>query len=184
MTAGSPQEVAVRIGELHRLRPGSCGSLVAVGLGSCAGIAVIDEATGACALAHVFLPECPEGGGRPDAGAGTYADVAIPALVGVVLDAAGRSSARLVAIVAGGAQMFGTRPGSDVGTRNIAAVRSALALAGVRMAGEDVGGSHGRTMRVDVTDERVVVNVRVVGSDQRELWASRPIDAAGRRAAA
>lgn len=183
MTAEAPQETAVRIGELHVLRPGATASLVAVGLGSCAGVAIVDERSGAAALAHVFLPERPDSGGRPGAGDGTYADVAIPALVAAVEAAAGSSATRLVAVVAGGSQMFGARPGSDVGSRNVEAVRAALARAGVRVEREDVGGRRGRTMRIDASD-RIVVTVRVVGSEPQELWASGPARETGWSAAA
>src|SRR5690606_727584 len=100
------------------------GSLVAVGLGSCVGVALFDDRGGARGLAHVFLPEQPAGGGRDGVGAGTYATQAIPALVERVASASGaRSGGRLVAVIAGGARMFGA--GNDVGQRNVEAVEAA-----------------------------------------------------------
>lgn len=184
MNDRSGQDVAVRIGDLHALAPGSPDRLVAVGLGSCAGVTIVDTDTGACALAHVFLPELPPGGARKEAGPGTYADVAIPELVRRVRELGGAGTVRrLVAVVAGGAQMFGARPGNDVGERNIEAVRAALHAAGIRIVSEDVGGSKGRTVRV-TADRGVRVTVRVVGATEQELWSDQTTTVAGDRLAA
>lgn len=171
MTPGAPSEVSVRIGDLQVVAPDSSSRLVTVGLGSCVGVAIVDPHGGAAGLAHVFLPEQPVGGPRDGAGPGTYAEVAVPTLVRAVLAAAGRdgSPRRLVAIIAGGAQMFSGRSGADVGERNVAAVRAALAAAGVQVAAEDLGGSRGRTMRVE-PGPTPQVSVRVVGGTEQEIW--------------
>ncbi len=182
MSATPGQDVAVRIGDLRELAPRSLDRLVAVGLGSCAGVAIVDDATGACAMAHVFLPELPPGGAREGSGPGTYADIAIPELVRRVR--ALGSGGELVAIVAGGARMFGVRPGNDVGERNIEAVKAALAAARVRIVAEDIGGGRGRTMRAAQVDGAVQVTVRVVGATERELWSGQPRGVAGTRLAA
>jgi chemotaxis protein CheD len=125
-------------------------------------------------MAHVFLPEQPEHGSREEAGIGTYADRAIPALVRMVSDTSAVPSSKLVAVVAGGARMFGGRPGTDIGQRNVEAVRRALAAGGIRIVAEDVGGSSGRTMRAIVGSVAgsVAVTVREVASPQRTLWAT------------
>ncbi len=174
MTQSTTQVRAVRIGEVQALEPGSVDRLVAVGLGSCLGVAVIDERSGACAMAHVFLPECPATGPKAGAGDGTYADRAIPALVERVMRAAaGARRSKLFAVVAGGSQMFGARPGNEVGTRNIEAVHAALQRAGIELRAHDVGGSRGRTMRVvGVHVGPPSVEVRVVGSEARVLWSA------------
>jgi chemotaxis protein CheD len=179
------RDVAVRIGDLQALAPGSGRALVAIGLGSCAGVVMIDQGTGACALAHVFLPRRPDAGARDGVGPGTYADEAIPELVRRVGVAGGRphdEDPSLVAIIAGGARMFAARPGSDVGGRNLVAVRAALELARVPIVAEDGGGRSGRTLRVEA-GPRSVVTVRVVGSEPRQLWASDDEASSGRRAA-
>jgi chemotaxis protein CheD len=166
---------SVRIGELRSLVTGTGDSLVAVGLGSCVGVAVIDEVTGAAALAHVFLPEQPESGSREGAGPGTYANTAIPELVRRVVELAGASSrtVRLVAIIAGGSKMFGSSGGADVGARNAEAVNAALAALRIPIATSDLGGARGRTMRVTgVAGGGVRVTVRVVGSEEQEMWSS------------
>jgi len=59
---------------------------------------------------------------------------------------------RLRAFMAGGASMF-TMPDADpllqIGLRNVEASRLALQLAGIPLAGEDVGGGHGRAVSFD-----------------------------------
>lgn len=181
-------ETQVRIGDL-RVTATASERLITVGLGSCIGVAVIDEGTGAAGLAHVFLPVAPSTGAKAGAGAGTYAETAVPELVRQVIAAATgprrttRTSSRLVAIIAGGARMFASRPGTaDVGERNIAAVEGALRAAGVRIVATDVGGSHGRTMRVSAGTDAAAVTVRQVGSPERELWAMRSETRAARAA--
>ena len=174
MTRAANTDVAVRIGDLHALAGGAPGRLVTVGLGSCVGVALIDEQSGAAALAHVFLPEQPAGGPREGAGLGTYADVAIPELVRSLHALVGsRSKGRFVAVIAGGACMFSGRTGADVGDRNVAAVRAALVAQGVAIAAEDVGGARGRTMRVE-PGPAASVTVRVVGGTDQELWTGAP----------
>jgi chemotaxis protein CheD len=174
LTERSTSEHSVRIGELQVRAPGSATSLVAVGLGSCVGVVVLDERSGACALAHVFLPRRPLASAPGDrVGIGTYADEAVPELVRLVREASGApDAAELVAIVAGGSCMFEARAGADVGTRNVEAVREMLAAHGVPLVSEDVGGAIGRTLRIEC-GAQVDVSVRLVGTIPRVLWSVR-----------
>lgn len=172
MTGAAHQDVAVRIGDLQSLPGEAGGRLVTVGLGSCVGVAIVDQTDGTAALAHVFLPKQPATGPRDGAGLGTYADVAIPELVRRVQEQSGsRSTRQLVAMMVGGACMFSGRTGADVGDRNVAAVRAALGAFGIAVVAEDVGGSKGRTMRVE-PGPGALVTVRVVGGVEREIWTA------------
>jgi chemotaxis receptor (MCP) glutamine deamidase CheD len=56
----------------------------------------------------------------------------------------------------------------DVGARNEAATREALAAARIPVAATATGGSTGRTVRVVADDPRVVV--KEAGSGERELF--------------
>ena len=70
--------------------------------------------------------------------------------------ARGTFTARLV----GGASMFSSllsSTGVNMGARNVASARSALAQAGIAITGEDVGGDSGRTVSVTVADGTVTV---------------------------
>ncbi len=121
--------------------------LVALGLGSCIGVALLDRASLAAGLAHVVLPESRAGAATP----GKFADTAVPELLRQVT-ALGATASRLHAVLVGGAQMFASGAGGalDIGRRNEQAVRTALAVAGVPVTTTLTGGTAGRTMRVHV----------------------------------
>jgi chemotaxis protein CheD len=125
--------------------------LVAMGLGSCIGLALLDRGSRVAGLAHIVLPES----GERDEAAGKYADLAVPELV-AQMRRAGASERRLEAVLAGGARMF--RVGElDIGARNLAAVRAALAGTRVPVRASATGGSRGRTVKVDVGSCTVTV---------------------------
>jgi chemotaxis protein CheD len=137
-------EIAVRMGEIAvSSSPGDV--LISLGLGSCIGLALVDQRRGIAGLAHVMLPEALAGGGP----AGKFADLAVPALVEQTT-ALGTSRPMLKAVLVGGAQMFalGGSGAMDIGVRNDAAVRDALAKERISVVAAETGGSKGRTIRV------------------------------------
>ena len=142
MTAAT--EIAVRMGEIA-VSSNPDDVLLSIGLGSCIGLALVDQRRGIAGLAHVMLPEAPTGGGP----AGKFADLAVPELVEQVT-ALGGSRPLLRAVIVGGAQMFslGSSAAMDIGVRNDAAVRAALAKERISIVAAEVGGSNGRTIRV------------------------------------
>jgi chemotaxis protein CheD len=121
--------------------------LVALGLGSCIGIALLDGASLVAGLAHVVLPESRPGGATP----GKFADTAVPELLRQVTGLGARAS-RLHAVLVGGAQMFsaGASGALDIGHRNEQAMKAALAAAGIPITTTLTGGNAGRTMRVHI----------------------------------
>jgi chemotaxis protein CheD len=140
-------ETAVRMGEIAvSSTPGEV--LLSIGLGSCIGLAVVDQRRGIAGLAHVMLPEAIGAGDGPP---GKFADRAVPALVARTA-ALGASLPALQAVLVGGAQMFafGGAAGSalDIGVRNESAVRAILAEAGIPVVASATGGATGRTIRV------------------------------------
>lgn len=122
--------------------------LVAIGLGSCIGLALVDRGANVAGLAHVVLPES-QGKEEPKA---KFADLAVPDLAARVV-AAGGVRRRLEAVLVGGARMFSVGASLDIGARNAEAVRAALASAGIRIKAEEVGGNRGRTARIIVGAE-------------------------------
>ncbi|MGH2928188.1 MAG: chemotaxis protein CheD, partial [Solirubrobacteraceae bacterium] len=74
--------------------------LVARGLGSCIGVAIVDRSAGIAGLAHVVLPDSDGKRHQP----GKFADTAIPGLISR-MRAAGAVPRRLEAVIVGGAQM-------------------------------------------------------------------------------
>jgi chemotaxis protein CheD len=144
---------SVRMGEMS-VSAASGDELVAIGLGSCIGLAFVDRTAGVAGLAHVVLPES-QGAAGP---APMFADLAVPELLAAVQKAGARRE-RLEAVLVGGAKMFALGAGLDIGARNEAAVRQALAQQRLRVTVADTGGSSGRTMRVGVGGGTVSVHV-------------------------
>lgn len=142
--------------------------LVSMGLGSCVGVALVDRERAVAGLAHVMLPTANAAYSAP----AKFADRAVPALVSLA-ERLGARCGRLEAVLAGGAQMFasaspGHPAGLDLGARNEAAVREALAGAGIPVRAAATGGDRGRTVRVRVGQLRVTV--KEAGGTEVELW--------------
>jgi chemotaxis protein CheD len=141
-------DVMVRMGELA-ISKEQGDVLVSLGLGSCIGLAVVDRRARAAGLAHIVLPSGNEALPK-------FADTAVPALFDGLVDLGG-SRVFMQAYLVGGASMFASVSGLDVGARNAAAVRDLLAARRVPIVAEQVGGSKGRTIRVDVGSGEVSV---------------------------
>lgn len=141
--------------------------LVSMGLGSCVGVALMDRERAIAGLAHVMLPSANAAYSAP----AKFADRAVPALLSCV-ERLGARRERTIAVLAGGAQMFaGAKAGVaglDLGARNEAAVREALADAGVPVRAAATGGDRGRTVRVRVGEARV--SVKEAGGVEIPLW--------------
>ncbi len=134
-------EVSKRTGE----------ELVARGLGSCIGLALIDRLSGVAGMAHIVLPESNGSDKEP----GKFADTAVPAML-TQMQKAGAVTRRLDAVLAGGARMFELGE-MDIGARNAAAVKAGLTRAGLKIRAAETGGDRGRTLRVTVGDFKVTV---------------------------
>lgn len=142
-------------------------TLVAIGLGSCIGLAMVDRGRQVAGLAHIMLPDSGSGSGGADA---KFADRAVPALLAAMARKGARPETLEVSIV-GGAQMFaGLGGGSsslDVGARNEAAAREAIRAAGLVVRAAATGGSTGRTARVRVSGG--TVTVKAAGGEEEVL---------------
>jgi len=118
--------------------------LATSGLGSCVGIAVGDPAAGVAGLAHVMLPTPTGDEARP----AKSVPGGVERLLAAVADA-GADLDRTEAKLAGGSRMLDfSGVGEGVGERNAEAAREALADRDVSVVAADVGGSHGRSIRV------------------------------------
>jgi chemotaxis protein CheD len=162
-------ELMARMGELCASgTPGD--SLVALGLGSCIGLVLLDRRKGVAGLAHIVLPAAD--GHHKELNPLKFADKAVPELIRQVTAKGGRK-AMFEAIVVGGASMFaGAGSTLEVGARNAAAVKEQLAKERIRIHAEDTGGTRGRTVRVDPVTG--VVTVRKAGSKDEQLFPAVP----------
>lgn len=138
--------------------------ITTLGLGSCVGIAIRDPGTKIGGLAHIMLPDSTAI--RSNANIPKFADTGIEELVRQIV-AAGASRNRLVAKIAGGAQMFSFSSKNDmirVGDRNVEASKKKLAEMKIPILAEDTGNSYGRT--VVFYPETGDFVIRAVGKEQ------------------
>ena len=120
--------------------------ITTLGLGSCVGIAIRDPVTKIGGLAHVMLPDSTEI--KNNSNIPKFADTGIEELVKQVV-AKGASRQRLVAKIAGGAQMFAFQSANNnmrVGDRNVAASLKKLKELNIKVLAQDTGDSYGRTV--------------------------------------
>ena len=121
-------------------------SITTLGLGSCVGIAVRDPVTKIGGLAHVMLPDSTSI--RSIKNIPKFADTGIEELIKQVV-AKGANRRRLVAKIAGGAQMFAFQSKNEmvrVGERNVQASKKKLAELQIPILAEDTGKNFGRTV--------------------------------------
>jgi len=131
--------------------------LKAYGLGSCLAISLYDPATRIGGLAHTLLPQHLRGDTGP--GRAKYVDAAIRLMV-LELVQLGADADRLVAKIAGGANMFESAYltlMSSIGVRNARAARETLAELGIPLVAEEVGGNRGRTVEFDLASGNLMV---------------------------
>lgn len=98
-------------------------SITTLGLGSCVGIAIRDPVTKIGGLAHVMLPDSTQI--RNNSNIPKFADTGITELV-KRMTAKGANPSRMVAKIAGGAQMFSFQNKSEmvrIGERNVEAAK-------------------------------------------------------------
>jgi chemotaxis protein CheD len=133
----------------------SAGTLTTSGLGSCLGIAIYDPENGIGSLLHPMLPYRDGDDSRPPE---RFVDSGIGVVLEELLEA-GADRSVLRAKMTGGAAVvdFGNDDGDSIGDRNVAAAREVFADRGIDVVGEEVGGSCGRTMRVDAATGAVTV---------------------------
>ena len=138
----------------------SPGVLTTLGLGSCVGVAVYDPVTKISGLLHCMLPDSTQF--KNNSNTAKYADSGIDELISQMVRL-GANRSRLVAKIAGGAQMFAMKTNNDtlrVGERNVEAVKKKLSALNIRLLAEDCGLNYGRTVEFySETGEYVIKSV-------------------------
>ena len=128
----------------------SPATLISYGLGSCIGISIYDPQRKIGGLLHIMLPDSTTA--RFTDNPAKFADTGIPLLINDII-ALGASRSRLVAKIAGGAQMFAFSHATDimrVGSRNADTCKQILRKNGIRVIAEDTGGACGRTVSINL----------------------------------
>lgn len=141
--------------------------ITTLGLGSCVGVALYDSVTKIIGLAHVMLP-CSEQA-KNNNNIAKFADTAIVRLVDDMVKLGARKE-RIVAKLAGGAQMFAFSQGSDImriGYRNVVASKEKLQELKIPVVSEDTGGNYGRTIELYSNDGRLMI--KTIGFGVKQL---------------
>jgi chemotaxis protein CheD len=129
-------------------------ALTTSGLGSCIGLALHDPTTDISGLVHVMLPSADD---VADGAAAKFADSGTELLLDE-LQAAGADLDSTEAKLAGGSDMLDfSEDGDGIGERNAAVVRETLAANDVPVVAADVGGDHGRSLRLEPGTGELVV---------------------------
>ena len=142
-------------------------TIISYGLGSCIGVSIYDPQTKAGGLLHIMLPDSTQA--RPTDNPAKFADTGLPLMLKDILDL-GASRTRLVAKIAGGAQMFAFANATDimrVGARNAEAAKKILKELNIRLLSEDTGGNYGRTVQIDLNDG--VYKVKTIDKGEKEI---------------
>ncbi|BBB93160.1 MAG TPA: chemotaxis protein CheD [Methylomusa anaerophila] len=145
----------------------SPSSLISYGLGSCVGIALYDPSTKVGGLAHIMLPDSTQA--RSNENPAKFADTALPFMFDEIIKLGGVKS-RIVAKIAGGAQMFTFANATDimrVGERNAEAVRMILKKMEIRLLAEDTGGNYGRTVELKL--DNGIFRVKTIDKGEKEF---------------
>ena len=141
--------------------------ITTLGLGSCVGIAIRDPITKVGGLAHVMLPDSTTI--KQNNNIYKFADTGIVELVRL-MELEGAKMSRMVAKIAGGAQMFAFQNKSDlvrVGDRNVESSKATLKKLGIPILAEDTGENYGRT--VIFYPETGDFVIRAVGKAERTI---------------
>lgn len=159
------------IARAHQVR------LVTYALGSCIGLSAWDPVVKVGGLLHYMLPQPAEHAAADAIKPFMYATTGIPLLFSRLAEA-GAQRNRLIVCAAGGAEILEGAALMAIGKRNRTILRKVLWKLGIALAAEDTGGSHARTMSVDLARGDVGIRVR---DTEVMLWAPGMKIAAPRR---
>ena len=157
----------IRVGMADYKVGSAPSTIISYGLGSCIGISLYDPQTKVGGLLHIMLPDSTQA--RPTDNPAKFADTGLPLMLKDVL-ALGASRSRLVAKIAGGAQMFAFANATDimrVGARNAEAAKKILKDLNIRLIAEDTGGTYGRTVSINMEDG--VYKVKTIDKGEKEI---------------
>lgn len=143
----------------------SPNAITTLGLGSCVGIVLYDQKIKLAGMAHIMLPDSTKI--RKNENVAKFADTGIEALL-QLMEQNGSRKERLIAKIAGGAQMFEfstTNETLRIGERNVEATKLKLHQLGIRIVSEDVGLSYGRT--IEFYPETGELLIKAVGKEKK-----------------
>ncbi|NLT94240.1 MAG: chemotaxis protein CheD [Clostridia bacterium] len=141
--------------------------LITTGLGSCVGVCLYDLEKKVGGLAHIMLPDSTQA--KSVQNVAKYADTGIVATIEKLM-ALGVDRSRILAKIAGGAQMFnfaGTSNIMRIGERNVEAVKKQLEQLKIKLVAEDTGGNFGRTIIFDPQNGQL--HIRTINQGEKTI---------------
>lgn len=141
-------------------------NLTTLGLGSCIGACIYDPVTKIIGMAHYMLPDSTKI--RNNSNIAKFGDTGIAETI-KMMEALGAKKSRMIAKIAGGAQMFAVTPGSEmsVGEKNIEAAKKIFAEHRIKIIASDVGLNYGRTIEFYSEDGSLLI--KSVGKPQKTI---------------
>lgn len=140
-------------------------AITTLGLGSCVGIILYDPLLKIAGLAHIMLPDSTQI--RSNENAAKFADTGIETLLNRLIQK-GAQKPRMIAKIAGGAQMFAFSVENamlSIGMKNVRATKKKLNELGIRIIAEDTGDSYGRT--IEFYPETGELLIKAVGKNEK-----------------
>lgn len=145
-------------------------NLTTLGLGSCIGACIYDPVTRIIGMCHYMLPDSTLI--RNNQNIAKFGDTGIAETV-ARMERMGALRSRMIAKIAGGAQMFTISSGSSVnstmkvGEKNAEAAKINLKKLGIRLIAEDTGLNYGRT--IEFYSEDGTLLIKAVGKELRRI---------------
>ncbi len=130
--------------------------LITYALGSCIAVVVYDPMVKVGGLLHFMLPDSKLHLNKAKASPGMFADTGIPLLFKSCYGL-GAQKKHIIVKVVGGASILDNSNYFRIGQKNITALRKIFWKNKVLIDGEDTGGTHNRTVSLDISTGKVVV---------------------------
>lgn len=142
-------------------------SIITLGLGSCVGVILYDPGRKVAGMLHAMLPDSKTI--RNNTNRLKFVDTGMDDLMAEMMKA-GCSKTRMVAKLAGGAQMFAFGAVNEmgrIGDKNVEAAKKKLASFNIPLIAEDTGLNYGRT--VEFFPETGKYLIKAVGKPEKYI---------------
>jgi chemotaxis protein CheD len=125
-------------------------TLVAFSIGSGIGLAVFDPISGIGGVLNFMLPDSTKANGvNPEKVPLMFADTGVPFFIKALLEQ-GAQPDRMKVVIAGGGHILDQTGIFNIGEKNCTALKKGLANYGLKIHHEDTGGTHSRTLCLEI----------------------------------
>jgi len=125
-------------------------TLVAFSIGSGIGVAVHDAVSGIGGVLNFMLPDSTKANGiNPEKVPLMFADTGVPFFIKALFEK-GAQPDRMKVVIAGGAHILDQTGTFNIGDKNCQALKASLAIYGIKIQHEDIGGTNSRTLSLEI----------------------------------